>query len=168
MNKCKLQQSVIELHKLNNQIRVELNHVRQTRQQQYPDRSPHTSKRVFRNKTTTTGLLTNNTSQHMPPKESSKKVYPKHAIANADFNKATERRHYDHKFADNVQLSVSARKKNSSYLKLKTQTDRNESKSPLKEKCNTSLFGIGINEKSVSKAGKRIIHNYHIYKEDFI
>ena len=60
MNRGKLLHSVSELNKINNQIRVELNHIRYTREQQHPNRSPNVSKRIFKDKIGQTCLLGTN------------------------------------------------------------------------------------------------------------
>jgi len=53
----KLEHSLTELQKIKNQIRVELNQVRYSREQTYPDRQANPSKRIFQHKHTKTSLL---------------------------------------------------------------------------------------------------------------
>ena len=48
-----------------------------------------------------------------------------------------------------------------------TEGPENYSVSPIKQQHNTSLIGIGVAEKSPTK-GKRIMQNYHIFKQDFL
>lgn len=54
--KSKLEHTVTELYTIKNQIRLELNQVRQTREQVYPDRHAHVSKRIFSDKHGVTSL----------------------------------------------------------------------------------------------------------------
>lgn len=97
-----------------------------------------------------------------------KKIFDKNNISNSDFNRLTERRHFEQKFADKVELKLNTRKKKSCYLRNKTEGPHNYSVSPIKQEHSTSLMGLGMTDKSPTKGGKRIIQGYHVFKRDLI
>ena len=90
----KLEHTLTELHKIKNQIRVELNQVRYSREQAYPNRYAHASKRTFQEKSAKTSLLGREENLDLSTKVPTKKVFDKNNITNSNFHRLIERRHY--------------------------------------------------------------------------
>lgn len=84
----------------------------------------------------------------------SKKLFNKDCIVYTERSISKEKKHYGRHYADNVTLDNKVARKTSSYFNVKLkQTKQNE------ETHNTSLSGIGMNDKSVmerSKSRKRM------------
>lgn len=141
--KSKLEHSIAELHKLKNQIRVELN---QIRPQQTPfvfEKKEEAKKRFFNNKYETTDIVNPSQEKSLSPKQPRRRYYDPNTVAPTDASRSGHKKHYKNHYEDSVSFDNSTRRRTCSYFNI-----RKDYSPPPQPYENTSLIGIGSNDPS--------------------
>jgi hypothetical protein len=158
--RSKLETSLAELHKLKNQIRVELNQIRPCGPPLQVEKRDHSTKRIFSDKFYPTDIV--NPSAEKSQQEgvrTAKRFYDTQSVLFSDSSRSTEKKHFGRHYSDSISLENTVRKRVSPYFSIKPSPS--PSPSPTKYD-NTSLSGIGLKDKSTHLSSPRpCIRVYH-------
>jgi hypothetical protein len=163
--KSKLETSIAELHKLKNQIRVELNQIRPSKSPLIIEKREHSAKKIFGSKYAATDIVNPSAEKSRETAKDKKRHFNVESLVFEGPSKSAEKKHFGKHYSDSVSLDNNVRRRTCSYFNIKKEA----TPSPVKYE-NTSLTGIGAKDKSnlqQSRLCLRVYRNRLAYNPNF-